>query len=598
MRKVKFNISIITVFLIIAIFVVVIANKVLKDKVTSLKNEKYISVAKDIKNQTKLLVEEKRNATLTIGMALALDKNVIDALENKIPSLIKLKEFSKSLRENSDFKNVWFHIITKDGNSFYRSWIDKSGDSVLNARVDIVKILKNPKIMSTVSTGKFDMTFKSIIPIYSKNELLGIFEVITHFNSISKKLEEKDIESVILVDKRYKEQLIKPFTTLFVDDYYVANLDANIKYMNQIKEKGVETFLTYSEFYIDSKSDNLITVYKLPDINNNPMGYFILFKKISDIDMSDVELVIEKMIFFIVLILILIAISLYYLTNKKFVDEISSQNIRMKELNDDLSKTLEEQRKLEKQKDEQQQMLYQQSKMASMGEMIGNIAHQWRQPIAIISMWANNIIADIDMDDIENKSLRKYANNINEQTKHLSSTIDDFRNFFTPNKEKSTFKIKNIVDKTMGLLSASLKTHNIDVIKDIEDIEVTLLENELMQVILNIIKNAKDILVTLPEDSRRLLFINIYKKDKSIVIEIKDNGGGVPKKIIHKIFDPYFTTKHKSQGTGIGLYMTQSIVTKHLDGEVGVINVEYEYNSVNYRGAVFKLVLPLEKKIR
>ena len=245
---------------------------------------------------------------------------------------------------------------------------------------------------------------------------------------------------------------------------------------------------------------------------------------------------------------------------------------------------------------EKEQILFQQSKMASMGEMIGNIAHQWRQPIAIISMWANNIIADIDMETIENKNLRKYANNINEQTKHLSETIDDFRNFFIPNKEKKIFNIETCINKTMNLLTASFNMHNIEVITDIDNIEIRGLENELTQAILNIIKNAKDILVMLPDDSRRLLFIRVYKKKNNLILEIKDNGGGVSKNIINKIFEPYFTTKHKSQGTGIGLYMTETIIAKHLNGHVIVKNVIYDYDSVEYRGALFKVKIPLEDK--
>ena len=251
--------------------------------------------------------------------------------------------------------------------------------------------------------------------------------------------------------------------------------------------------------------------------------------------------------------------------------------------------SLEEKRRLFLEDQRKEQMLHQQSKMAAMGEMIGNIAHQWRQPIAIISMWANNIIADIDMEDVKNESLRKYANSINEQTKHLSSTIDDFRNFFSPNKEKTTFIVGDVIEKTINLLSASFKIHNIEVIKDIENIEITLLENELMQAVLNIVKNAKDILETVPENLKRLIFINVYKEKEKVVIEIKDNGGGVPEDIIDKIFEPYFTTKHKSQGTGIGLYMTESIITKHLDGKVEVNNDTYEYEGIEYIGAKFSI---------
>ena len=273
---------------------------------------------------------------------------------------------------------------------------------------------------------------------------------------------------------------------------------------------------------------------------------------------------------------------------KHYIDFYVTTN-RLREINKNLEKKIED--AIQKNSIIEVK-LHQSEKLAAMGEMIGNIAHQWRQPIAIISMWANNIIVDLDMGEIENDNLRKYANKINEQTKHLSQTIDDFRNFFTPNKEKTTFTLKSSIDKTMNLLTAAFKTHNIEIIEDIEDIELTALENELTQALLNIIKNAKDILVTLPKDKKRLLFINIYQKDDDIRIEIKDNGGGISEDIIDKVFEPYFTTKHKSQGTGIGLYMTQSIITRDFFGTITAQNVKYEYENQNYNGANFIIKIP------
>ncbi|MEA3374537.1 MAG: ATP-binding protein [Campylobacterota bacterium] len=241
------------------------------------------------------------------------------------------------------------------------------------------------------------------------------------------------------------------------------------------------------------------------------------------------------------------------------------------------------------------QILYQQSKMAAMGEMIGNIAHQWRQPLTVISMGVNNTLADIELNMVDNESLKESSLNILKQTRFLSKTIDDFRNFFTPNKEKSEFTTKHSIDKTMELVAASFKTHEIEVIEDIEVIQITALENELTQAILNIIKNAKDILLTV-DNRRRLIFIKVYEKNKTVFMEIIDSGGGVPKDVIDKVFEPYFTTKAKSQGTGIGLYMTQSIITKHLHGKLYVQNVEYEYEGAKYKGAKFTIEIPLIDK--
>ena len=133
-------------------------------------------------------------------------------------------------------------------------------------------------------------------------------------------------------------------------------------------------------------------------------------------------------------------------------------------------------------------------------------------------------------------------------------------------------------------------------IENIEDIEITALENELTQAILNIINNAKDVLLISSTDRRKLIFIDIYKRNNSAVIEIKDSGGGISTDIIDKIFEPYFTTKHQSQGTGIGLYMTESIITKHLNGEIAAITTEYEYEGIIYSGAKFRIEIPLNER--
>ena len=593
----KINKTLLIIFLFIITLSILISDQFVKEKVKLLKDEKYLSTALSMQNEIKILIDEKRNATLAIAISLSFDNTLKSLLKKNNNELVKLDKLSLALRENSDFQNVWFQIVTKDGKSFYRSWVEQKGDSILKSRIDIVKMLQNPHIMSTVSTGKFDITFKSMVPIYDEKKFIGIIEVLTHFNSIAKKITKKDIEPIILVDKKYKSQLIHPFTNLFINDYYVANLNAKKQYMAFIQEKKIKYFLNFTkEYHIDKKNGNLITLYKLADINGKKMGYFILFKPLKDINMDEIEAIKEKRMLYILMLVILLAALLHYFNKKKFIAEISAKNLEMEELNRELSNSLQQQKEIQKQKDKQQDILFQQSKMASMGEMIGNIAHQWRQPIAIISMWANNIIADVDMDEIENENLRRYANNINIQTKHLSQTIDDFRNFFSPNKEKTTFTIKDSIQRTMSLLTASFKAHNIEVIEDIADLQLTALENELTQAILNIIKNAKDILVLFPRDNRKLIFINVYAKENFIIIEIIDNGGGIKKDIIGKVFEPYFTTKHKSQGTGIGLYMTESIITKHLHGEIGVENYSYEYQNQHYKGAKFFIKIPTQIK--
>ncbi|MEA3499173.1 MAG: PAS domain S-box protein [Campylobacterota bacterium] len=244
---------------------------------------------------------------------------------------------------------------------------------------------------------------------------------------------------------------------------------------------------------------------------------------------------------------------------------------------------------------EKEKLLVQQSKMAAMGEMLENIAHQWRQPLSLISTAATGLKVQKELgvpigieDDI------KLLTKINDSAQHLSETINDFRNFFKIDKDKTLFNIKNAYLKTLQLVNSKFKSLSIEVIENLEDIELNSLDGELVQVIMNILNNARDVLET-KQNQKRIIFVDIYKDEKEnyAIIEIKDNAGGIPDGIIEKVFEPYFTTKHKSQGTGIGLYMSQEMVTKHLNGTLDVKNITYKYESISYTGALFTIKIPL-----
>ena len=237
-----------------------------------------------------------------------------------------------------------------------------------------------------------------------------------------------------------------------------------------------------------------------------------------------------------------------------------------------------------------EKMLLQQSKMAAMGEMLQNIAHQWRQPLSLISTASTGLLVKKEMqikttiqEDI------KILNTINEATQHLSETINAFRDFFHPNKEKVNFKLSDVYKKTLNIIQTKFKSLNIEIIEELEDISITNLDNEFIQVIMNLLNNARDIL-EISQNDKKLIFVKIYKSEGDIIISVKDNGGGIENKIIDKIFEPYFTTKHKSHGTGIGLYMCQEIITKHMNGELKVSNQSFEYKGTQFKGAEFKII--------
>ena len=279
-----------------------------------------------------------------------------------------------------------------------------------------------------------------------------------------------------------------------------------------------------------------------------------------------------------------IVITFIFIIISFFISKIIKNSFKeyRESLNEEIKKTIE--------KDQQ---LIQQSKMAIMGEMIGNIAHQWKQPLNLISMSNGLVQLNQENKEIGSKAeVEKATQNIDNAVNYLATTIDDFQDFFRPNKEKETFKIKETLSKTCNLISSQFKNDNIEVIKEIDDIEVYGFHNELLQVMINIFKNAKDELVKL-DIGKRLIFINVQKNEKEVTIRIKDNAGGIPEEIIDKVFDSYFTTKNDKEGTGIGLYMSEQIIT-NMSGTITVQNVEYDIDNTKYKGAEFKITLPIQ----
>jgi len=229
------------------------------------------------------------------------------------------------------------------------------------------------------------------------------------------------------------------------------------------------------------------------------------------------------------------------------------------------------------------EMLQKQSRMAQMGEMISMIAHQWRQPLGAISAVVGNIIVQIELEKFDltseegrtehKKDLMKNLSSISSFVQSLTTTIDDFRNFYKPNKQQDFAPINDAIEKSLKIIKTSLVADDIDLIEDYASTqELYIYTNELMQVILNIVKNAED---NFNEKGYKGASISIKTYDvlDKTVIEIQDNGGGIPEDIIDNIFDPYFSTKDDKNGTGLGLYMSKTIVEEHNNGKIFAKNI-------------------------
>ena len=1015
--------------LLILFIIVIIASPIIinhfKDKeIIEFKQKNFSNVVDQTQLHLQTLIKEKQNTTATIGLGLSSSETIIQALKNKDASKVNLKAYSLQLRKSSDFKNVWFQLISKDGISIQRSWSELHGDRISEYRIDLQDVLEYPRILNSISVGRFDMTFKSIVPVYDEKEFLGVIEVITHFNSIAKKLKSNGVSAIILADKRYQKQLINSFTQKFIGEYYVANLDADDDLSIYLKEHDVEKYIDIisdRKYFIDESLNMIVTYYYLADLKGNKMGHFLLFidqdrfdtQKIDEIEYiynlyiilfvvsvllfgyfiysgisksSDINYTFSKRLlgigFFSYLVIAYIcavlieakynsdielynkqlqekALSEYHsiidknqgiselvfstkidnklvknlvknrdrkalydyfistykelklkynvrqvhfhlpdsisflrmskpemygdslkgirqsidfvqkqhqafegfeegkiyngfryvfplfikgeligsveisfdiysimenyfklfdvdrmnfllsknvidkkalkdekshytkspingyyydkfviekldkinkkiLINKKdsnklqqmakliaggrvfviYFDEVNeittviplinklngdvvgSLNISKDDTN--IKRILREQRqvvisilivlafimvfiyreivtkhkvkvefnknqkildsqksfiiitdgedlkatnislleflgykslfefKLEhnciceffeyeegkdyiqedmdgenwfsyvkendgqhvvkiSDKDKNEHLFYielgkqgkidegnyiitfmditklknmegqliQNEKMASLGKMIGNIAHQWRQPLSVISTSASGLKLKDEYGKLEKDDLYKNLDLIVSNAKYLSETIDTFRDILKERKTQKEYDIQDIIDRTSGLLKISLNAKKIQLYKSIDydtSMKKKMVSGELAQVLTNIINNAVDVLVD-RNTHDPLIILECYKKDDSIFITIEDNAGGISLDIIDNVFEPYFTTKHQSQGTGLGLYMSHKIVEESLGGKLYVKNTNY--------GARFFIELPL-----
>ena len=240
--------------------------------------------------------------------------------------------------------------------------------------------------------------------------------------------------------------------------------------------------------------------------------------------------------------------------------------------------------------------ILQQSRYAAMGEMIGNIAHQWRQPLSSISAMSSGAKIRKQANVIDDNELMQVFDKITNQTKYLSETIDNFRDFFKGNENQTVFEISKVIGQSILLTEAINKHNNIKVIFNEQDKSLLCKgsEGELSQVFMNLINNSKDILIE-NKIEERIIFITLVKDQDEILINYYDNANGINPEIIGKIFEPYFTTKHKSQGTGIGLFMSKEIIDKHFYGSIVASNKEFSINDNKYLGACFTIKIPLVK---
>lgn len=506
------------------------------------------------------------------------------------PSLIGTSLVNLTDKKGKRLFDSYANILEQKGEGFDRWYWNKPGSKTMQEKVGYIK--KYNALNIGIGTAIYIDDIKEEI---SKKSIDFI-----------NKLQYSDNSYIFILDKQGTPLLHKNKDIVNVS---IENFDEKIQdNINSILEKAKSKngeFLEYTHSknlfknFVPSKKISYVKDISILDwvigtgLYTDDLNKQITKKKelLEDRLNSDItKLWVVTFLVTLLIIFILIFVSkrikdliIYY--SKK----LNISNNALKKLNKSLEKKVDSQVSHIRQKD---LILNQQSKLAAMGEMLGNIAHQWRQPLSAISVLASGIKFKRDMGiPIDEEQLDKDLVNIVNTTKTLSTTIDDFRDFYSNDKEIHEFSIKTLIEQVTNLVLPNLENKNISIISNCEDVIMNSYKNELIQAILNIVNNAKDELES--KSYSTYVFINVTVVDENINIEIYDNAGGIKDSIKDQIFEPYFTTKPNGKGTGIGLYMTKKIVDTSLMGKITVDNKSFEYKGEKYKGAVFTIITAL-----
>jgi len=410
-------------------------------------------------------------------------------------------------------------------------------------------------IILTIITAMFFIILLTILYIFMRNVKLS-----------NKKLDEK----VYLRTKELEED--KEYINTIIESNNNAIIAINIKGIITVYNKKAQDMFGWTKDEMIGKSNILnIIPPKYQDKHSKALSLFFKTGKLKGILDKEIQLEAQRKNKEIFPIRISIGTKFNYLKTV-VVANISDITLEKK----------------------QEFILDQQSKLVSMGEMIANIAHQWRQPLSVISTTATGMQMEKEYDMLTDEKFNEYCSTINVNTQYLSQTIEDFRNFIKDDMRLTKFNLKENIEQFLHIINSTIKKEDIEIILDMDnDIELNGYPNELIQCLINIINNAKDALNE-HNVNHKYIFISTKKEKENIIIRIKDNGGGIKEDILARVFEPYFTTKHQSQGTGLGLNMTYNLITTGMKGKITVLNKVYNMDDNKYTGAEFKITLPID----
>lgn len=508
------------------------------------------------------------------GKAVGFVADYISLIENKIKKpivLVPTKSWTESFAFAKDRKcdilssAVWTKARESEF-SFTKSYIDiplvlltKNGTSFINNLSSIknkkVSIVEDYAILEILKNKYKDIEFITVKNIDEGLEKVLHNEVFGHIDAISTawyKLQTKYLTQLSISAKL--DEVSKLSIAVRSDD--------SILY--EILQKAV---LSIDDFVKDDLLNKWVSVEYKKDFD-----YSVLWKILF--------------VLFIIIIAVVYKQILLRNVNNSLKEKVEEKTKELRQINNELEIRIKEEVEENLKKD---RLLSQQQKMVSMGQMIENIAHQWRQPLSLITTGVSGIKLKKQLNDLDDVFFYETLDSILNTSKYLSNTIDDFRYFFKPQKEKEVFYLEECCRKTIDLMNPNFLNKDIQINYKMENIQISGYETELIQVLINILNNSKDALELLNDE--KLIFIDIFMENKKVIIEIKDNAGGIDEEIMDKVFEPYFTTKHQSQGTGIGLFMCKEIINKHMNGQLNISNQSFEYKNKIYKGTLTRISL-------
>jgi signal transduction histidine kinase len=532
---------------------------------------------------------------------------------------MELKDDYKYL-SSIDFKQIHFH--TKNNISFLRMHkLNKFGDDLTKYRYSVNYVNTNKKSINGLELGRILPGFRFVYPLFDTNhQHIGSVETSYGIDAFTKNIKDmygvrtnfiinKDLiqGEIFLSSAKYYANSIESDNYVLLKQSVDPKILKNLKILSKVyddglKEKIKERIALKKPFNVSQIIANtyrIITFLPVKDIQNNHLGYFVIYKRSYDMTEYSKALTSKQIIAFIIIFGLFFFIFRELRHKDTLRQDIKEKTKKLQETTVQIEEhaiELENKIKLEVEKNAKYERdMFQQSKQAALGDMIANIAHQWRQPLSAISTSASGMQVTYQIDALDKEDFINYTDAIIENAQYLSRTIDDFRDFVKSEKNITRFDVSKSIEKCMAIINSSINNHNLNIQLDLaENLIVNNYDNELQQAIINIFNNAKDVLKEkVSNDEDRIIFIKTYKHNNTVVISIKDTAGGISFDIMEKIFEPYFTTKHQSQGTGLGLYMTQQIIVESMKGNINVENVTFSYNEKSYTGAQFSIILPI-----